>query len=491
MSVTSTEPSIVYTDKTPKPTIVPPPAPAVTPAATAEELEAQRQAIQNKMGWKPASNPTAPATPAAAAPVAPAPAAVAPAAPAATPAPATPLATPPAPIISMVDEPPVARSPARPTLLVEPGTPPFEMVDDDVDDWNTIRFLQSAHPDKFAGKLAGYENYVKAYYAYEDKWRAEHPGESFNPQAEEHAQFFKDNPIVVTDKELKQGRDEMIEERVYQKRIKPAEDMQRRAQAIDAAMPEIMRNVGLATLRLVQTVDPEMAKIVTAPDGSLTLADGRLQKCQEHDATVAHYVDTINKSEVYPMILALEMTTIPDAGINFDSAKNPLHHRISMEIGELEAQTAKGTPESKVRDGKQFVTYHQFQSRIDAIKKQNGSDADKATAIEALENTLWRVGIDDIEGFIVNKYAAKAKKLIESERQRTGKQPNPSSPIGQPATQPAPAPTPAPIAAPANGNGKPNPPTVASGADTVTPHNPAQPAQKNTADAIMANMYRK
>lgn len=57
----------------------------------------------------------------------------------------------------------------------------------------TLKHMETANPEKYKGVTKRYEDSLSKFYDYADKWEKDHPGETFDEDAEEHKEFREAN----------------------------------------------------------------------------------------------------------------------------------------------------------------------------------------------------------------------------------------------------------------------------------------------------------
>lgn len=417
------------------------------------------------MGWE---EPADTAEPPAAAPVAPPPAPVVPA---------------PAPVPSVEPEPLtteqiIQRTSEATARLMQPApapahksepTPGFEMLEEDADDHKVLVYLAANNP-RFKGKDAEYLAYLKKSYDYQDKWLAENPGKPFEPESEEHQEWYAANPQPVTKKDMDDGRIEMkaaeAAERMYEQRIAPEKKAREEEQAWNAGLPVLRRNVDNRIVALVDAADPELAKLLKDANGVANLTDATAALVAEADPIAHEILDEIAKSDLVPMIVELEKTAIPGLGFALNPARNAIHAQIDRYRATAEADLKALPSAEQLRNGRQWVTISKINQMRQAINDGPGSEAEKQQKHADLNSSHWSLTVDDLEELIADDLAAVAKQKIDRRNASAKKKYAPTQPAPQPEPQPQPQPQPTPAPSALTRS---RPPSLSSGADVVTP----------------------
>lgn len=482
---------ITYVDTTsPKPAAPVVVADPAAPAPTAEELGARMNAA---MGWgtppkeTPAAAPAEPAEPVAATPAAPA----APAAPA-TPEPVAPAPAPDLDRLARTAAQHVLDQQPKPAPTAPPApAPAFDMSDEDKADYEVVQFLERNDPATHKGKAERFLNYVKAHYAYQEDWAKKNDGTTFNPDSEEHSDWYKANDPGVSEKDIEAGREDMRDERVYLNRVKPELDKIEAEKAINQAMPVVVNNVQKRIVSLVDGVDPALAKLIQDEKGNPALTMANIAALDEADPIAKQQLDFLVKHELEPLLFALEMSTVQDregkAVYRLNPAANPAHARIAQFINEAETKMQSAPAEVRIQNGKEFATISQFQTMQKNIQNSAASEADKQRELRAINDRYYTLGVDEIEEDIVDFFTVEARKRIDAQDNLAKRKYKPTNGAGQPAAAAAPAAAPA---APVPANGKPKAPSTAGGSDTVRQADQGAPAVKNFGEQAAAVMYK-
>lgn len=476
---------------------------------TPEELEKRREEIEQSMwGQKPKKEAVAPQTKTDVAPaVAP------PQPPPASPAPAT--AAPPAvqppvqPAAQPVNVSAIAKAAATEAVLametVAPAGAPtvvaasekIEMTDDDARDYEVVQFLERTQPEKYSGKSKAFVEFVKANYAYQDEWSAKNPGREFDPTDEEHNTWYDKHPSPLTDKEIDAGRESMIEERVFNNRVKPELDKlrekERQAESerkIQLAMPTIAVAVHGKILSLAKSVSPDIAAVLVDAGGKPNFSKEALDKAADVDAIAFEELSRAVKLALEPVLVELEKSVIDGADYVLNPRQNPVHAQIANIVSECEADILKRQPNDQLRGGKQFVPISRMQSLEDSIIKSNASKESKDAKLRQLEDAYWCVGVSDIEDFYVNQLSEQIKSRISHiDGLARKKYKQPSQPSGE---QPQPQPvqiTPSTAAVPSSQ--KPNPPSATHTSEAVHNSHLSKPGGESFSEMMEKTHFKK
>lgn len=477
----------------------PQPASAPTtpePAPTAEELLARHTAMSKSMGWDLPAEPTPaePATPSIAAPEPPA---------EPTPAPAPPPPPPPAPapapqVVTMATPEQIREAAttaareavrsAHPPPPAPAATPAFEMGEDDKDDYEVVQFLERSEPKKYAGAGERFLGYVKALYAYQDEWQKTHDGQEFNPDDDDHKRFFAENNPGISDRDIKRGYPKMIAEQAALNAVKPQLDQITAQRARDAAMPVIIGNIHRNIVAFVESVDPALKRYITDSGGAPALAKANVDALESASPIAARTLRLFVKNRLEPLLYALEMSSFPGTGYELNPQSDPVHRDLGGFLYRMEDQQLKLPATERIRNGMELITINEFTRKLQEIETSDASAAEKNRRISDLNSRFCTVTPSEIAGFIVKELATEARQQVESDREIAKRE------FG--AVIPAPTPSPAPThsqtpSSATSANGKPNPPSASSVADTVRQVDPSAPVQKSDGEKMTAIHFRK
>lgn len=485
------------TPQAPKPAAA---APEPKPDPTPEELLQLNQDIHRSMGWTPPEAPK----PETIAPVPPTPTPPPTPAPAPAPAPAPTPAPAPAPVGATMGSDDVlaaVRQVARenqpaPTPAPAPAAPAVALTREDRKDYEVVQFLERSEPQKWNGLTQRYLDYVRAHYEYQETWRKANDGKVFDGDDEEHAQWYNEHPSPVTLDDIEEGREGLIEERVYNKRVKPVLDAQEQARILKEAEPQVVFRAAQSCLKMVRMFDPELAKLISDEQGNLVFNPETVAAFERANPIAKDEFDIILKDlGLWEMLKEIERTTVERADYRFNPDANPVHRQVANHIRAIEAQFM-ADPANKTKDGKQFITVDDWNGRCRKIAKSPGTDADKETKMQDLQSRFIAFSTDEIIDRILQMYADKVKREIQriadlDKRRGIVATPGVQPAAPAPAPTPAPTPTPTPAPAPLPRAAKPNSPALNTPSSTVQPADPHNLPSKSVGEQMVETMYKK
>lgn len=428
-------------------------APAIDPAAKAAE-DAAFEEVKAKLpsllwGDKPkAAAPAAAVSPPPAKPAEP----VAPAAPAAPAAPkVTVTRTPSAAEIAKATAAEVTRQiaenqrqQAAPTPPAAPAAPvdgpPAHFSEEDKENYALFKVLSETEPGKHKDKHLAYSQFVDKFNSYKRKWEKDHAGDTFDKDSDDHEDFYSKNQPDYTPADLDKARIRLETSREVARQV----DVQKKD--YEAKLRDIEdRTVGAEVSR-------EAAKVADTATGAFIsqLQDDGLKTALAKGAAALKESDplafeVLNTEAASLQRNVVELHNIVNRRGYYDHA-NPVHAGISAFVAGQEQAIQQLPLAQQVFEGKQFVTRAQF-----------------ATMPPEQRARHWALTEPDVIHMLSASSAAKAAKILHSERERF-KTLAPKYGFVPGAAAPAtPAPTAAAAAAPA-GVAKPNAPSGSAGA---------------------------
>lgn len=497
-------------DPSEKKPVAPAPAAPVAPKLSDAELEARRQQIADSM-WsnnrRPA--PEAPATPAA--PVAPAAAAppAEPVAAPAAPAPAAPAASAPQPntqdIINQTAR-AVATEVAKAMPKSEPQAQPEPPAQPQVtqEDATELEIFQRMEELKTvpAGFTTRMRSFMLSVYPYQSAWESKHQDRVFNPEDDEHEDFFKNQPdyaqpdydAAKLDLEVDRRMEKKFTEKVKPEldAIKKEREQKLRQQAMEDAHEHIETQLHARTLSFVTKINPEYVRHVS-PDGKkVDFSKEAGERFQEVEPFAADVIGPMVMGQLLPVIVELERSAVPNADYQISPA---VAGYIQSLVSKYEAQTAKKPESERNRNGRTWITLAERNQAIDRIEREKIGDDAKAAKLKQFDDGHSYATIDEIEDFAVETLAAEAKEKIEKFVRLSEKQhgrsvngaPKPVAPTVQTATTPAAAPAKPASTIPQRERA----PSVDSASEVVDATRPPGSGQKSFGETARLVMFGK
>lgn len=399
--------------------------------------------------------------------------------------PETPAVVPPeAPVVP----PPAVKPPLTPTpepeLGEQPAVPDYPQTDteglspEDAEDLKALEYLE--RKGKMVGKADEFRAYVTKHYAYMDEWEKNHPGQTYNPDDPEHEDFYKGQPDI-NPKELERAKVRME----IEGDMMPEIQKMKQEKAFEAARPIIQQRADVAVLQMLEQVNPDLAAMVKTSDGRPELTEANLAKLEEADP-IATQITSVMVGMMKPLVHALDMVSINDLNYHLNPRNNPVHAEIDTYRAKLEADMQSAPPEQQIVEGRQFKTISQYLKGEQDIRKGPGTAAEKAQKLATYSNSHWTLHPKQIKDMIIRDTALKTKELIDQTEQMATKKYGNQRVSAKKTEQP---PTPEPKPEPVPDNGKPKPPSIASGSDLVTTPKTLGGGAKTFGESITDNLF--
>ena len=178
----------------------------------------------------------------------------------------------------------VARELRQPADADEPvEVPEGELSPEDQSDLNGFKKLEQLNPQR-KGIAERFVQFVEAREEYEANWLKENPGKEFDPDADEHNDFFKkyaefDSPHTAA--ELEDAKIELKLDKRFEERLKPMEEQRRVEQVKRQVQPMIAREVVSRVKSLADKVSPELSKQLVDDKGNFRFTDETMKKLSE------------------------------------------------------------------------------------------------------------------------------------------------------------------------------------------------------------------
>ena len=281
-------------------------------------------------------------------------------------------------------------------------------------------------PEIIVGNLKKAETYAA-------QWEAANPGKQFDPNDDEHDEFFSRIQTPWTPAQFQNAAIDLLAEKKTEKLRAEQDERMRGVEASSAKVelkPHVDQRFTASTLEIAKALGDDVLK---------TLETHGWEGLSEHDPVLAQVLGA-TMQQVHPFIEAAIHIDDPRIGL---SKTDPMHHQWSMVVQQGEAMAA----------GQRDEQGRMFARRVDYARM---SQAERAKH--------WYLTTDHIIQGALEYAADQVQKITEAQKQQLEKlgfkrEVKPKS--GTPPTPPATPPPATPPAAPA---AKPVSPTVGSGA---------------------------
>jgi hypothetical protein len=314
---------------------------------------------------------------------------------------------------------------------------------------------------------------------YMAKWRRENPGKKFNPDDEEHADFYDANQPDIPEKDINDAHITLRAQEIAAKEVdrKIKEEMEPLRKKITETEREALEQKVKPVI--AQAVSQSVAAMAVAavPEFSEIIKDGRLTQeavdaMNEKDPAAVHAINDEARALRVRVEELERMAQMPNH-FRFDERLSvPLkggevirpHAEIMDAAHAVEDSILRGPREGRVRDGRQFIPTGVFNAKMDEAQK-----AGNQALIDRLLNNFWIIGPEDIKQAFVARSAEKVKRILEIANARGNR------PAGNPAPKTGTTPATKPAEAPAKKASTP-PPSTASASDITDTRIPKAPA---------------
>lgn len=257
--------------------------------------------------------------------------------------------------------------------------------------------LEKLYPDTY-GKIATQrKKFVEKLRSYEKKWLGEHPGEDFDPDAEEHNDFYANDPLQnVSQEHLAEAIAEVrVRERVAQLESK-VEASERRREVEPRAAGEAAR----VARSVVEAIDKDAFGSLVKPDGTIDAAAA--QAAEEADPIRAPIVVHAAREAAR---MSGEMVKLYSGVVTPDPRNNDLHRQLLNFGQEVERRMLAAKP-SQWRDPRgrahaAFLPSDEYWSLPEAQRRKH-----------------WTFDAEDMAGFVAQEVQNDAKVMIDREEKR-------------------------------------------------------------------------
>lgn len=283
----------------------------------------------------------------------------------------------------------------------EPKTPATDDIPEGRrEDLAIFKELENLDP-KYKGKAAEYIAFARKEGDYIKQWEAANTGKSFDPEADEHSEWYDANEPEVSDRDLRRAEIRLesrpLAEQLADERVKGLREKLEQfevAEAVRGTQPKIEQNTAIAVGAALEAMSPDILKIVSE--------HGHDKLAKLHPAASAVI------QELCPKIVGVVDAAVKIFETNgraFNKA-NAFHQEVVDTALSLEKQLQDFDVEQLTKpDGTTFVTRQRWNGMADEERKGH-----------------WIVGAQEVNLALANKYAAQAKTDYEkrvSEAEKT------------------------------------------------------------------------
>lgn len=294
------------------------------------------------------------------------------------------------------------------------------------DDKEIIRTVQQlSREPQFKGKdlVKQTLDYWKKEEEYSTQWEKDHPGESFDPADEEHADFYaKINP-EYSDSDLARARKavetEEIERRAEEralKRVQPQLDEIRLERAAQVAAPKIAQSRATAVVELAAKAVPEFEPILKehglSKDG-ITKMHGlnsvAVEILDEEAGPLKIKIEELGKLEHLGQFFQPNM----DLEVQTPDGQIVMPYKDILRAGEsLETRIQAQPKDQQIYEGRMFLPRSEMSARVNAIHQSHDSNEAKQAKLKRLFDRHWSIEISDIRDYLIADSARRVKKQL-------------------------------------------------------------------------------
>lgn len=324
-------------------------------------------------------------------------------------------------------------------------------------EYEVFQKMSALDPQNWGNLPARFLEVAEATAARKAKWEKDNPGQSFNPDDEEHDDFFAKNRVSYDKKAFRRAEHKLATEGEEDPRIKEIERQNRELRAKEKLRdmgPNVANTFAANMDRLIASVDEDIAK-VARESGRKGLEEKYPDEAEEilHAAGAIEAVST----EAW-RILESDGLVEPDL-------KNPIHAQIINLIRAQEGLIPRQPPEDR-RDseGRDFATWEQWLA-MSEDQRQNH----------------WHMGAEEVADLFTQGIGRKLKERVDKLRAAVDRK---VKAMTQATTEPArkqPAPTPTPAPAPGS----------ARKSTIDTPSRPTPGKDEAFAKMISSSLFRR
>lgn len=244
-----------------------------------------------------------------------------------------------------------------------------------------LKELESSN-DRYVGVTKQFVAYKQKEAHYRDKWAKENPGVDFDPEADEHEDFYaKHSPDIDQDdytEAVASAKAKKLIEKEREKLSAKHDEMERKITDRELE-PVLINRANQALVEMLGGVDEDLAKLFTEKGGAAVA---------EENPLAFEVLDNLAKP-MQKMVYELSKISNPRARYGFDP-KNQVHVELDKWVTGKFEEFAE-----EERDGKPFVQYSEF-IRLPALQQRKA----------------WTVAPEDLVEVLVQDFAAEAKAII-------------------------------------------------------------------------------
>lgn len=222
-----------------------------------------------------------------------------------------------------------------------------------------LRYLEKSKPEKYKGVADKYKANLKKIEEYAEKWQKEHPGQEYNPEDEEHTDFYENNDLFEPwdAEDFTDAKAEIIAEKRISERDaalnKRLSTLEREKKALEAK-PEIDRHQVAAAQNYWNLIGGEFDGLVLA-NGQLDIT--KAKKLQESDPDI--YTEVISAASRLDTLI--ESAYLLKKGLVDYQPNNATHAYLGKFAIDKERQMMQRPPEKQLdATGRKFRPANEY-----------------------------------------------------------------------------------------------------------------------------------
>lgn len=259
-----------------------------------------------------------------------------------------------------------------------------------------LQKMEKLYPEKYKGVTKRYAENLKATMEYQAKWEKENPDKTFDPDEDEHNDFFEKHKVDWGDADEKLARKTIIKEELAEELRKENSEkwdkLEQREKAREME-PMAYREAKRVGRKAFEVVGDEFKAIV---GGDGTVDKAAVSKIFEKDPLAA---DIVFKEIQRIENICAESYRLHNGIVNFD-ANNPDHKFLAKYAADQEREIM-ALPKAE-------------QTNAEGLKFAKASEFNQMT--ESQQSRHYRLTGEDLNDLLATEMAAKTRKLLETER---------------------------------------------------------------------------
>lgn len=265
--------------------------------------------------------------------------------------------------------------------------------EDWAEDAETYLEMSRIMPDKYAELPRKLMDYAKIEEQYISKWQREHPGERFDPEADEHEAWYDENTPDFDTKDFKKAERSIIRREVASEiegEFKPQIEELKASRKAQEVQPVIVKESMTALAEILAGVKEDYAELAGKPE--------ELSKLQETDPVGAEVAAQVAERTLPLVRAAIALHT----GTESYNQHNPAHGEVYQLILQAEERLARIPPSERLDpENRQFLRREEY------VKLSKHEQA-----------RYWYIGQPEILEIINGRARALSEKLYQTEQKK-------------------------------------------------------------------------